>query len=123
MMIMTISVCWNITPYSICFCPGLSVTMTAPVPETSWGLFSVNPDVAEKLAGVTLHNTSLGSIDLNCITMLGSLMRSVTSASVSKSQGTRGMWLLMGLQVRGKNNILGRIINREISDNSFDVFF
>jgi hypothetical protein len=67
---MTISMFWEITPCSPCFCPSLSVTMTAPAPETSWGLFSVDPDVAETLAVVTLHNARLGSIGSTLIAKL-----------------------------------------------------
>jgi hypothetical protein len=46
-------------------------------------------------------------------------MRSVTPASLSGSQGTREIWLLMGLQVRGKSDVL----RRNMSDNCFDRFF
>jgi hypothetical protein len=51
------------------------------------------------------------------------LMRSVTSVSVSWSQGTREIWLLIVLYVRGKSVVLGILINLEISDNCFDRLF
>lgn len=98
------------------------MTVTDPAPETSSGLFSGDPNVAEPLVVVTLHNVSLGSIGSTLITMLERLMRSVTPASLSGSQGTGEIWLLLGLQVRGKSDVLGRFINWKISENCFIGF-
>jgi hypothetical protein len=97
--------------------------MTALAPETSWGLFSVDPNVAETLAVVTLHNASLGYVVSTLIITLERLMRSVTSASVSRSQETREIRLLMDLQVRGKSEVLRTVINWDMSDNCFDRVF